>query len=273
MTIQIDVWSKAVILIQAYFGGTYLARGTGFTWRSDDGRLFLVTVWHNITGRHPFTKHHISPAAAEPNFLECRFRAKQKVPGRVYFEHQVLRLHLFNESGEPNWFVHPRYGSDVDIAAIWFDPAAPMEGYPINKLQSMPLKTLIGQDAFILGYPYEANEDENFVGFPIWKRASIASEPMLFASGRRYTLYDSASRPGMSGAPIIRREWSHWENEDGSLHVGRGEGTRLIGIYSGRLHKVGKSDADLAIGWPIRLVEETIAGGRRDKREDWRPST
>jgi hypothetical protein len=99
-------------------------------------------------------------------------------------------------------------------AAMAFDADSPK---PTNR---RPHASGVRQilEVFILGYPFPIE----LPGYPVWKRGRIASEPdlaslapALGSSGRRkvkfgahprdYLLADTASRPGMSGAPVIRR--------------------------------------------------------------------
>ena len=57
-----------------------------------------------------------------------------------------------------------------------------------------------GDDCFVLGYP--KNIDAG-LDLPLWKRASIASEPSIDHGGLPRLLIDTATRKGMSGAPIV----------------------------------------------------------------------
>ena len=53
---------------------------------------------------------------------------------------------------------------------------------------------------FVLGYPKGISGGR---GFPIWKRASIATEPDIQHDGLPKLLVDTATREGMSGAPVV----------------------------------------------------------------------
>jgi hypothetical protein len=123
------------------------------------------------------------------------------------------------------------------------------------------LSIQIGMDVFILGYPFGAPPP----GFPVWKRGSIASEPDLVRLGTDYLLVDTASRPGMSGAPVIRRSWRD--------HIVAAEiaarddivATKFIGVYSGRLHTKDPSDAQIGMVWSASFINEIIIGGQQDE--------
>jgi hypothetical protein len=111
-------------------------------------------------------------------------------------------------------------------------------------------------DVFILGYPFGADPP----GFPVWKRGSVASEPDLTRIGAGYMLVDTASRPGMSGAPVIRRSWGAHITETGIFPLSSTHATNLIGIYSGRLYTKEPTDAQIGMVWPVEDIEEVIIG-------------
>jgi hypothetical protein len=58
---------------------------------------------------------------------------------------------------------------------------------------------------FILGYPFGNTPPS----FPRLEAGRIASEPDLVRMTTGYYLVDTASRPGMSGAPVILRSWTN----------------------------------------------------------------
>ncbi|MGA7808738.1 hypothetical protein [Bradyrhizobium sp.] len=45
---SVDFYSSAVVPIDLAFGGSVLAKATGFVWR-DGKEFFLITNWHNVT--------------------------------------------------------------------------------------------------------------------------------------------------------------------------------------------------------------------------------
>jgi hypothetical protein len=93
--------------------------------------------------------------------------------------------------------------------------------------QEQRLEAAVGMDCFILGFP------EGLFGAaftPIWKRGSIAAEPYL-----QHPYLDSATRPGMSGSPVIVRH-SGFLGSGHALTSTEVIGTveRFVAIYSGR---------------------------------------
>jgi hypothetical protein len=121
-----------------------------------------------------------------------------------------------------------------------------------------PMRVSIGIDAFILGYPFEID----VLTLPIWKRASIASEPGLPVGGQPYFFVDTASRAGMSGSPVILRSWGGFQHDEGGMVSGPGSATKFIGVYSGRIGAQDELKAQLGIVWRAEVVDQIVAAGR-----------
>jgi hypothetical protein len=117
----------------------------------------------------------------------------------------------------------------------------------------------VGSDVFVLGYPFGIGPG----GFPIWKRGSIASEPGII--NQHHIFLDTASRPGMSGSPIIRRSWGTHFYEDGGITTATGStATKFVGVYSGRLASADPLDAQLGFAWPAVLLTQIVSGRKLD---------
>lgn len=237
-----------------FFGNTNLSIGTGFVWEAS-GEFFLITNWHNVSGRDPFSGKHIAASAAEPDRLRIWWNQKGQLGQKLQ---KMEATHSSNN--EPLWWVHPQHGNQVDVVALPITPDANAEMYPINRMPSDLLKLQIGMDLYVLGYPFGIGPG----GLPIWKRGSFASEPEVFERDKPYMLIDTASRPGMSGAPVIRRSWGTHFLESGNLSIGQGTATKFVGVYSGRLATSDPLDAQLGLAWPASLIEEIIAGKQLD---------
>lgn len=235
------------------FQATTLALGTGFISSSGEA-FFLVSNWHNFSGKNPSTGAHLSPTGGEPDQVRIWWNRKNQL-GTKFSDDRMLR----GGDGRPLWLVHPTLGRQVDIAVLPLVPHADAEPYPINQMPTSALAMVIGADIFILGYPYGIDDG----GLPIWKRGSIASEPQLAGTTQQYILVDTASRPGMSGSPVIMRSRGASAMEDGSTAV-MGTATRFVGIYSGRLSTNDPLDAQLGLVWPAALIDAIIAGGTLD---------
>jgi hypothetical protein len=112
-------------------------------------------------------------------------------------------------------------------------------------------------DVFIPGYPFEIRPP----AFPVWKRGSIASGPEITRVTTGYMLVDTASRPGMSGSPVLQRSWGHH-----LVSINRTQQrTKLLGVYSGRVPTDHPHEAQIGLAWDKSYIDETIAGNKRDE--------
>ena len=116
-------------------------------------------------------------------------------------------------------------------------------------------------EVFVLGYPFEIKPP----AYPVWKRGSIASEPQLARLTTDYMLVDTASRPGMSGAPVIRRSWTNHMVEPGVVALVDTPLNKFIGVYSGRVPTDHPYEAQIGLAWDGSLIDEIIAGNIRDE--------
>src|SRR5271166_1453973 len=115
-------------------------------------------------------------------------------------------------------------------------------------------------DVFIIGYPFTVSPP----AYPVWKRGSIASEPDLVRMTTGYYLVDTASRPGMSGSPVILRSWTNNFVEGGMRALSDTPATNFIGVYSGRLRTTDPTDAQIGMVWPASDIEDIIVGNVKD---------
>jgi hypothetical protein len=238
---EIDSYSLATVPVEQIANGQPMNSATAFIWK--DGRQhYLITNWHVVTGRNARTGE--LDTIVRPDTLRAFFNLRIQNFGKQQWD-----IKIRDDEHRPLWFVHPRSGRGVDVVAI---PLAltgeePMTNpYPINEMPSSKLVIRIGMDVFILGYPF-GNEPP---GFPVWKRGSIASEPDLVRIGPGYLAVDTASRPGMSGSPVILRSWGQHLLENRVSISDNSSATRFIGVYSGRRYTADGTDAQIGIVWP-----------------------
>ena len=268
---EIDGWSLRVTPLTMLCKGHVIGSATGFFWQADR-ESFLFTNWHVLAGRHPKRMVALHSEAAIPDEIEyVRF-----IDGESYDEVVRARVSLCAEDGTPTWFQHGAYGSDVDVAAIRIPRNALAEtalgerntythfiNEDITPLQeifaSVPpwraVRRDMGDDMFVLGFPLGIKATGHF---PIWKRASVASEMDILLDGRPAFLIDTATREGMSGAPVIHRTFEIVNSFTGSTvrptHV-----DAFVGIYSGRHIGTSNEEAHLGIVWREELIREIVA--------------
>jgi hypothetical protein len=255
MLTRIDRYSLATVPIEQFFNTTKLGEGTGFIWKYLT-RFYLVTNWHVITCRRFPTRENLLKHGGRPNQLHVLFNVQM---GQFGKQHHTITIR--DEDGNPQWLVHPGRNVDIAVLPLPYDGKNPVFSLnPINGQPDPDLFVGVGMDCFILGYPFGASPP----GYPVWKRGSIASEPDLAPLTTDYILVDTASRPGMSGAPVIIRSWGFHLFNDGSSATDEYAKSRFIGVYSGRLATQFRDEAQIGMAWSASLIDEIIIGGRLD---------
>jgi len=253
-----DPFSWVPLPISMCFKDTEIAIGTAFFYLYE-GASYLVTNWHNVTGREPDTFRCKSSQAAIPDRLHIKIPYIQDQSEARLIEWRTQIIPLYEDEGDspskPLWYEHPKYQNKVDLVVI---PRCDIEGSAIQAANDPTLKLakirlLPGLDVFVLGFPIGITGGGNL---PIWKRGSIASEPDVDIDGLPKIFIDTATREGMSGSPVYAQEVGCWfpegaTNQDEAV---LSRGRRFLGVYSGR---VGDDHfkAQLGIVWKPSAIE------------------
>jgi hypothetical protein len=241
--------------------GQKLASGTGFIYERNS-KLYLITNWHNVTGLNPITKKQIGDNGGIPDEVVLTLQTQKK----PFIKWGSFPIRLYDDINKAKWLVHPSHKEFVDVVAIEIEYDDNFTGIfrPINKIKFDEYKLEISDDVYILGFPYELKGGGHF---PIWKKGSVATEPDIDYDGLPKIFIDTASRPGMSGSPVIfKRTGIHGIKDgkwtpDGIL----GEIMGFVGIYSGRILGKTELDAQLGIVWKKEVIDEIIDGKIRDE--------
>ncbi len=157
-----------------------LGEATSFIWATEQA-LYLVTNWHVVTAINPWTGER-SNDGAHPDRLIIDLDLVDGSRGPV-------SVPLYDAEGHPLWLRHPmKLG--IDVIALPLPDVPGALAHPINAMATTPIAVNVGMDAFIIGFPFGIRTGQ----FPIWKRASIASEPEVAINGCPYFFADTASR-------------------------------------------------------------------------------
>jgi len=240
------------------------AQATGFLWLQDK-TYYLITNWHNVTGWDLVNQRAVTDSALTRDSLAFRLVVlKERRDGVSFAEGKYPIIDLYGSDGRPAWLEHPTHGPKVDVVAIKIgevDDDWTMFSVPINNISDlMDFEVIAGDEAFVLGYPLGLHGGARF---PIWKRASIASEPAIDLDGLPKILIDTATRRGMSGSPVIavRRGLVNPRGVVGMTNetvIGMGE--TFLGVYSGRVDD-DPLGAQIGIVWKGTVVEEIVKHG------------
>jgi Trypsin-like peptidase domain len=264
-----EALSWVPLKVKPTVNGEELSIATGFLYQHN-GRAFLITNYHVVSGRHPETGRVLHPSGYCPDSIVLDVATdagKHEQSGKRITKWEWRTLSLFSEA-EPAkhiWTEHPEHGSRFDAVAIPFPgaedtriTAANADSLGLDKIRVYP-----SMEAFVLGYPLGMSGGAHF---PIWKRATIATEPDFDLDGLPRFYIDTATRKGMSGAPVYAQEVGYWlpEGESDQSKALIGKGRRFVGVYSGRLGADDEFKAQLGIVWKesalISLIESALAG-------------
>lgn len=248
--------------ITTMFNDQEVAIGTAFHYLHKE-KQYLVSNWHNATGREPKSNKPKSPTLALPNRFKLSLPQRFKDDGNVVqlgWGDHPLELYEDADHLKPKWLEHPVHGQKVDLIVLEVGGVEKTALQFANKVcdaKNVPrLRT--GMDVFILGYPRGLTGGGKF---PIWKRGSIATEPDIDVDDLPLMYVDTATREGMSGAPVFASENGTWwpEGKTGANDMVFGLGRRFLGVYSGR---IGDDTflAQLAMVWKERAIIEIIEG-------------
>jgi hypothetical protein len=92
--------------------------------------------------------------------------------------------------------------------------------------------------------------------FGVWATGFVATEPDIDHENLPVVLIDCRSRPGQSGSPVIaHRSGGSVTMASGTTRIGGGPVTRLLGMYSGRIHP----ESDLGTVWKVRALHELVS--------------
>lgn len=246
------------------------AHGTAFIYEQNDA-LYLITNWHNVSGINPITSNPmLEETAFRPDAIRVRMQIDPKHTEYESIKWRNIDIKLYDEDGNPLWFISTKYRHNVDVIAIELkELPQDIRVAAINNIGFDNIKYEIADDIFVLGFPLKPEK----LGFPIWKRGSIASEPDLNYLRLPLIMIDTSTYKGMSGSPVIfKRTGIH--NLDGNGGVVDetiiGEICNFIGIYSGRLfcgEKISKELplANLGLVWKKHIINEIINDAAKDK--------
>lgn len=248
--------SQTSFFVETYHAGKSISTGTCFFITRND-KTFLITNWHIVKGQNPKTKEYLGYYAVSPDSLVVKIYKNQDILELTDFEVRVT-----DSTGNKLWLEHPKEKENIDVVAIpvdipndklIFSPETFIE--PFNETTSV----LVGKDVFILGYPFGINGDNIF---PIWKRGSIASEPILNMDGLPKLFVDTATRPGMSGSPVVyieKRQIGIGDADPGTPGAKfSNRFMQIVGAYSGRIGADDELNAQLGIVWKFDAIIEIV---------------
>jgi len=249
--------SLASLYIEMKVRGNKLSSGTGFL-VSHQGRTFLVTNRHNLSGRRADTNEILSKATgACPDSVTIYHNQAGKLGSWIPKDEPVI-----DAEEAPLWLEHRTFGRKVDVAAL---PLTDTFGVETTKYQydlfhtGNQIALRIAGEASVVGFPYGRS---GWGKLGIWVRGNVATEPEINFEELPCFLIDSRTRTGQSGSPVIvyRNGGEMVALEDGGMGAFDGPVQRLFGIYSGRINK----ESDLGYVWKVSAIQDVVVRGVRN---------
>ena len=97
--------------------------GTAFFYEVQ-GETFIITNWHNVTGKDPLTGRSLNSGGHYPLHIQAKWvvRSGDHEDG-AFMGHLAAHRIEIEDDGGPLWFEHPEFGSLCDVVAIpWSKP-------------------------------------------------------------------------------------------------------------------------------------------------------
>lgn len=246
--------------IKLVCNGHIIGNATGFFLKPKQ-TWYLVTNWHVLSGRDPRTGQCRSPTGAVPD--TCLYLVPSMHDQSIRWSQQAFSLGdaLLKSA---RWVQHPDYGQSVDVAAFPLGDTLPSQ---VRNILEKPgydegMWVDIGGEVFLPGYPLGMSAGG---GFPIWKRASLASSTEFGEGINKCILVDTATREGMSGSPCIAVSTRYYFRKAAdSMKMTRVDDPfawRLMGVYSGRINPSDRFEAQLGTVWRENLIFDVLERG------------
>jgi hypothetical protein len=251
----IDHFSVSALYVETFFDDTMLSTATGFTYLKD-GRHYLVTNWHVVSGRNPDNGQPLSDHGGIPNRIEFYIHTEDSLAKWTGVQKSIIDAN----SGQPLWLEHPTRGQIIDVVVMPVNEMPGHKYYPINKLPNVEdMRVGPGLDAFVIGFPLGIKGGG---AFPIWKKGTIASEPDILINDLPKMYLDTATREGMSGSPVVLRTSGPYLKDDGNLSLHAGTASKFIGVYASRIGAEDEFKAQLGVIWKSSVIDEIIDGNK-----------
>ncbi|ABW25710.1 hypothetical protein AM1_0663 [Acaryochloris marina MBIC11017] len=255
--VTISPLSISSMFIELLYDDISLGSGSAF-YLKNNNRLYLISNWHNYSGRNPKTRKPIHKECAIPN--KVKVYSYNETDQGFAIEEKVYDLLDNNEIS--TWYEHCELGSKVDVAALPINDEDLGDVIDIERaielVDPYDSETIkISDSLFILGYPFGLRVNDSL---PIWKSATVASEPEIDCGSVPMFYIDTATKAGMSGAPVIMyRKRAIPIFGDGKSSVYHAE---FIGIYSGRVIPRDLIEVQLGKVWKKSCLPSVLNGSK-----------
>ena len=248
-----------------------ISLGTAFFYQTQN-ETFVITNWHNVTGKHPMTGEPLNDEGRIPLYIQAKWPVVDWDKNRTVFTPQRIEI---EDQGRPTWFDHSTLGSLCDVVAI---PAKRPDHWPsrfhipANEINKTPIPIEPGLKVVVIGFPEGMSIGP---GLPLIKTGFLSSTPGYEVRlGGKFSevggmkegiplpamFLDVHTLPGMSGSPVFGEYSGFWdpnnlnENKPSRSSI-IGTGRKFLGCHSSRIGK-REERAGLGICYQANVIEE-----------------
>lgn len=227
----VDYFSTTSCLVTINKSGNKMGTGTGFFVRNSDSAVYFVTNNH-VAGLEFLVNDYI-----RRNALPAHRLIPDELIVKIYSDslgkYKYLSIPLFKNGLIACIKIYENEKDTTTILDVVAIPISKSESSGINPkhiLSKVDMQDSLvlapAADLFIVGFPLSFAASI----YPIWKKATVASEANFWNVGNSTFVVDGTGRQGMSGSPVFYRMMS-LEGNVRSMSVA-GHTTYLVGIYS-----------------------------------------
>ncbi|EMR6494539.1 TPA: trypsin-like peptidase domain-containing protein [Klebsiella pneumoniae] len=246
--VMVNENSLRSLFIEPYFNDMPLAEATAFI-IEHNGKLFLITNRHNVTGRNQTTDECLSKHGAIPNKIKVHFNKKNSIG-----EYVIKDIKILDDDENQLWHEHPALAKKADFVALELNDDPEIEFFKYSSNKDHVIHTLNPSNTLsIIGFPYGKSSDKKF---GIWISGFLASDPDINYEGLPIMLVDARTRTGQSGSPVIlyKEAGMSMINKGGQTTYNPSYSTNFLGIYSGRLN----AESDIGMIWKKEAIIELL---------------
>jgi hypothetical protein len=129
-----------------------ISTGSAFLFEEGNG-TFLITNWHNVSGKDFFEKHRYLTGTRGPTHFSAKLITKIGPPDLGLMASISHRVELYDEAMSPLWLEHPSDNCDV-IALPFVSPSniGDHMHVPVNRISTVPIPVRPGSVVYIIGF-------------------------------------------------------------------------------------------------------------------------
>lgn len=250
ITKSVDPNSCISIFIECFCGKDRVGNATGFT-ITHEGKNYLVTNWHVVTGKSPQTGKLV--LSKVPDALTIWLHDANEL-GKWHLKLE----NLYDQgTGAKRWLERSLGKNIIDVIALPLPNYSEVRIYSLDlSLRSTDLLLPPSEPVSIVGFPFGQSSSGKF---PIWKTGHIASDIDLDYFNLPVFLIDATTKSGMSGSPVFAKRVGPRQTSSGTS-ITNTEAVKFLGIYSGRIQNPADEDevSDIGMVWKAQILDDIL---------------